>query len=144
MSAARIFRGLCLPVLVVLGFNLQGCGVSNARPNAEAAVVTFHQRLDAGDLDGIWNQTDEGFRKACERACFDKFIGAVHRKLGKVVTTSNTGWMVGSFNLTTRVTLTQQTEFEHGKGTEVFTFLVHDEVVKLLSYKINSMDLITL
>ena len=53
---------------------------------------------------------------------YDDFMGAVQRKLGKVTSSSNATWNVQSFNMKTSVVMTQKTIFEHGQGTESFTF----------------------
>jgi len=70
-------------------------------------------------------------------------MGAVQRKLGKVTSTSNAGWTVNSYNLTTTVLMTQKTVFEKGEGTESITFEMDGEKAVLLGYNIQSMDLIT-
>jgi hypothetical protein len=138
----RILRVTGLAVVIFLG--LQGCGLSTAKPKAEAAVGVFHEQLNAGNLDAIWNSTDDQFRSATPRAKFDQFIQAVHRKLGRVVKTSGAGWNVMTFNLKTRVVLQQKTEFEHGSGTEVFTYTVNGDEIKLSGYNVNSMELVTM
>jgi hypothetical protein len=69
-------------------------------------------------------------------------MSAVQRKLGKVTQTSNAGFNVRTFNLTTTVVLNQNTTFEQGTGTEVFTFQMNGEKAVLVGYNINSKDLI--
>jgi hypothetical protein len=141
-TKARFFRLAGLAVAILLG--LEGCGISSVKPRAEAAMGVFHEQLDAGDFDAIWNSADDAFRKATPRPNFEKFIQAVHRKLGRVVKTSNTGWNMRSFNFKTSIVLQQNTEFEHGSGTEVFTYTTNGDEVKLLGYNVNSMDLVTM
>ena len=72
-----------------------------------------------------------------------KLLNAVHTKLGKVKESTNQGWNVRQFNLTTGVTMTQETVFEKGKGTEEFVFILDGKKAALVNYHINSMDLIT-
>jgi hypothetical protein len=50
---------------------------------------------------------------------------------------------VNSFNLETTVYMTQNTVFEHGQGTESFTFAMDGTNAILFGYNIQSMDLIT-
>ena len=121
-----------------------GCGVSSSRQQAAAAINVFHNQLNAGDFDAIWNGPDYEFRQAASRQSYDKFVGAVHRKLGRALRTSNQNWSVRSLNLKTSIVLVQHTEFEYGKGTETFTFSVRGDSVKLIGYHIESMDLVTL
>jgi hypothetical protein len=118
--------------------------MSADKAKAEAAVGVFHQRLDAENFDAIWSGTDDALRAATSRPKFEKFVQAVHRKLGNVVKTSGAGWRVQTFNFKTHVVLQQKTDFEHGSGTEIFTFAVHGEDVKLVGYRVDSEDLVTL
>jgi hypothetical protein len=83
------------------------------------------------------------FRTASKKDKYDEFMGAVQRKLGKITSTSNAGWTVNSYNLTTTVLMTQKTVFENGEGTESFTFEMDGKKAVLLGYNIQSMDLIT-
>jgi hypothetical protein len=135
-----------LVVLLLGGALLSGggCGVASSRQHAEAAVDVFHRELNAGDLDAIWNGADDQFRQAVSRQSYDRFVGAVHRKLGRALRTSNQNWSIRNFNLQTSIVLVQHTEFEYGAGTETFTFSVHGEGVKLIGYHIESTELVTL
>ena len=45
--------------------------------------------------------------------------------------------------LLTSMMLVQHTEFEHGSGTETFTFAVSRDGITLLGYFIQSMELVT-
>ena len=102
-------------VLLLLGCALlstTGCGVSSSRQQAAAAIDVFHNQLNAGDFDAIWNGADDQFRQAVSRQSYDKFVGSVHRKLGRALRTSNQKWSVRSLNLQTSIVLVQRTDFE--------------------------------
>ena len=134
-------------MLLLLGCALLGttaCGVSSSRQQAAVAIDAFHNELNAGDFDAIWNGADDQFRQTVSRQSYDKFVTAVHRKLGRALRTSNQNWSVRSLNLNTSIVLVQHTEFEYGKGTETFTFSVRNDSVKLVGYHIESMELVTL
>jgi len=134
-------------VLLLLGSALlgtTGCNVSSSRQHAQAAVDVFHRELNAGDLDAIWDGADDQFRKSVSRQSYDKFVGAVHRKLGRAMRSSNQSWSMHSLNLQTSIVLVQHTEFEYGAGTETFTFSVQGDGVKLIGYHIESTELVTL
>jgi len=109
---------------------------------AEAGVGAFHKQLDAADYKGIWDDADPQFRNAGSKEAYEKFVGAVHRKLGNVKSTNNSGWQVNNYNLVTRVVLQQHTVFERGAGEETFTFVLKDDQPKLLGYNIQSTELI--
>ncbi len=141
-TTVRFYR--LIGFLMAILATLQGCGVSQDKGKAETAMEIFHRQLDAGDFDAIWNGADEELRAATSQAKFDKFVQAVHGKLGRVVKTSRNGWRAQTFNFKTSFVLRQKTEFEHGSGMETFTYAIHGEEVKLLGYHIESDDLFTL
>lgn len=122
---------------------LQGCGITSGKADAEVAVTLFHEQLNATDFDAIWNDSDARFREATTREQYEALMGAVHRKLGRVVSTKTTDWSVRNVNLQTSVVLLQETQFERGTGRETFTYVAQGGGVKLLGYNINSMQLIT-
>jgi hypothetical protein len=134
------FFGLALTILLGLG----GCGMSAAKAKAGTAMEAFHEQLNAGDFEAIWNSTDDTFRNATSRPTFEKIEAAVHRKLGRVLRTTDAGWRMQSFNFKSSIVLQQKTVFEHGSGTETFTFVIHGDEVKLAGYYINSTELVTL
>jgi hypothetical protein len=141
MRAAARYLALLLLGCVLL--SSAGCSLSS-RQHAAAAIDVFHNELNAGDFDAIWNGADDQFREASSRQNYDRFVSSVHRKLGRALRTSNQNWSMRSFNFRTSIVLVQHTEFEYGKGTETFTFSVHGDSVKLVGYHIESMDLVTL
>jgi len=131
-------------LLILVGGILAGCqGLTEGKASSEKAIAHFHELYNQGNLEQIWQEADSQFRNASPRANYDELLGAEQRKLGKVVSTSNSGWNVQSFNLVTNVSMTQDTIFEHGKGTEAFTFKMDGTKAVLVGYNIQSMDLIT-
>ena len=141
LSSVRCVRVIAICLIALLA---AGCGMSSAKPKAESAMAAFHTQLNAGDLDAIWNAADDAFRSSVKRDQYDKIFGAVHRKLGNVVKTATVNWSVNSRNLRTSVVLVQDTQFEHGSGSETFTYVVSGDEVRLVAYNIQSSDLITL
>lgn len=123
---------------------LGGCGgLVKGKAAAETAIARFHDLYSQGKLDEIWKESHPKFKSASKKEKYDEFMGAVQRKLGKVTSTSNAGWKVKSFNLTTTVLMNQKTVFEKGEGTESFTFQMDGDKAVLVGYNIQSMDLIT-
>lgn len=109
---------------------------------AEQSVADFHKLYNEGKLADIYAASHAKLKRASKEKDFLDFVGAVQRKLGKVTQTSNAGFNVRTFNLTTTVVLSQNTSFESGAGTETFTFEMTDEKAVLVGYNINSKDLI--
>jgi hypothetical protein len=120
-----------------------GCGgMFQGKQAAEQGVAEFHKLYNDGKLAEIYSSGHSKFKNAATEKEFLELMGAVERKLGKVTQTSNTGFNVRTFNLTTTVALNQNTTFEQGTGTEVFTFQMEGDKAMLVGYNINSKDLI--
>lgn len=142
-SAKTTIRNLIL-ALVAGCLLITGCGDTiKGKSIAESQVVAFHERLDAGRFDEIYSSADGAFRKAAPKEKVLELFSAVEKKLGKVKSSSTKTWNVKTFNFVTRVVLVAETEFEHGKGTETFTFQVSGGKASLIGYNMNSLDMMT-
>jgi hypothetical protein len=129
--------------LICLALVVFGCGdMMKGKAIAEPAVKIFHAQFNDENYSVIYAAATDALHKVTPESKLTDLLAAVHRKLGKVVSTTNTGWKANSKNLQTQVVLVQTTVFEHGTGTETFTFSIADGKAKLLGYFINSNDLI--
>ncbi|KPH60486.1 MAG: DUF4019 domain-containing protein [Novosphingobium sp.] len=121
---------------------LGGCGVKESFKDAEIEVGKFHQALDAGQWQQIWTKADPQLRETTQRPQFEKFLDAVHRKLGKVREAKQVGWNANATTGGSFVTLTYQTTFEHGSGVEQFVYRKGDGGgMTLVGYNIDSQDM---
>jgi len=139
----------CVPVLtsillVLMTVTLGACGrLSQAKATGEKAVVNFHAVYNQGKIENIWNNADPSFRTATTKVKYEDLMQAIQRKLGQVVSTTNISWQMQSYNMKTSVLLSQTTTFEHGQGTETFTFGLDGTNAMLVQYNIQSIDLLT-
>lgn len=121
---------------------LAGCGIKESFKGAEVEVTRFHKALDTGDWQKLWAAADPEMRKAQDREQFGKLLEAVHRKLGAVRESKQVGWNANSGTGGTFVTVTMQTTFEKGTGTEQFVYRKRDEgKLALVAYNIQSQDM---
>ncbi|MBB4856883.1 hypothetical protein HNO88_000180 [Novosphingobium chloroacetimidivorans] len=121
---------------------LAGCGVKQGFEDASADVARFHQALDRGDVQRLWDEADPQFRKATPRAQFDRLVAAIRTKLGKVKASKQVGWNANASTSGTFLTVTAQTTFERGTGTEEFVFAKHaGQRPRLAGYDIQSQDM---
>ena len=138
-----------ISLVVLLMLALAGgsaCAGFAAKGDAETAVLTFHQMLDAERYAEIYGQTDDIFKNATPEGQFTEVLQAIHRKLGVVRSSAQTtfysrdqaGTNPGSY-----ISLTYKTEFAEGPATESFNWRVVDGKVYLAGYNINSTLLIT-
>jgi hypothetical protein len=133
------------PLLVVAALMaaLCGCSMSADTATAEQAVPRFHEQLDAGRFDEIWDQSADELKKASPHQEFVGFLSAVHRKLGDTKSADKTGWNVNYQTSGSFVTLGYKTVFAEGDAQEQFVFRLKDKTALLVGYHINSMALIT-
>lgn len=117
--------------------------MTNAKPTAELGVTRFHALFNEGKFQEIYDTSDSVFKDATTPEKMLELFDAVNRKLGKIKSTQSQTWNVKNFNLTTQAVMVQKTEFEHGTGTETFTFKIDGDKAILQGYYINSNDLIT-
>jgi hypothetical protein len=132
---------LTLAVMIVP--TLTGCaGMWEGKEAGDRAVAKFHEQLNDEKLAEIYADAHSKLKEATTEKEFLEFVGAVRRKLGKMTSTSMSGVNIKSVNLVTSIVMTQETTFEHGKGTETFTFELDGDRAVLVGYKIDSKDLI--
>jgi hypothetical protein len=138
-----IMKTLSLLLVFTLALITGGCGgMLKGKAAAEKSVAEFHTLYNDGKLSEIYAAGHPKFKSVTTSKQFLDLTGAVQRKLGKVKQTTNAGFNLRSYNFTTTVVLTQNTTFEQGTGTEVFTFQMEGDKAVLIGYHINSNDLI--
>ena len=121
---------------------INACSLTKGKGIAEHAVVQFHDKYNAEQYQGIYDQADDAFKKSAKQEDFLAFLQAVQRKLGMVKQSKQIGWYVNATTLGTIVTLTYDTEFAEGHANEQFVFRVSGDQAKLYRYNINSPLLI--
>jgi hypothetical protein len=139
----RNLTNLLLPLLLLFVVCFACKSYTEGKPAAEKAIIEFHSMLDDGRFEEIYDRADKALQESASREQMLKILNAVHTKLGKVKGASEQSWHIGNFNLTTTVTIVEETTFENGKGTETFTYVIDGNEARLAGYYINSSDLIT-
>ncbi len=130
-------------LLLAPGFS--GCYLRGSGFQKEALqlATALHQKMAAGDLAGIYNGADQGYRDAVTREKSDALFSSIARKLGAPLdcTLGNT-----NFNISTSRTVivsSCSTHFsKNATGEETFTWTKKGDQFRLLGYRINSDDLI--
>ena len=130
---------VCLVALVAI---LSGCSMSEDAAVAEQAVPRFHEQLDAGRFDAIYDESADELKTATTQQEFVAFLEAVHRKLGNTKASDKTGWTVNYQTSGSFVTLGYKTTFDGGSAEEQFVFRLQEKAAVLVGYHINSTALI--
>jgi hypothetical protein len=135
----RLFPGLIIALIVFTS----SCSLGKGKGLGETAAVQFHNQFNAGKYKEIYDQADEGFRKAAKESDVIALFEAIRRKLGTVKQANQNGWGVNATPTGTTVTLQYNTQFTEGDAAEQFVFLVSGDKALLYTYNINSPLLIT-
>jgi hypothetical protein len=129
-------------IAAIVGSALIGaCSGTQTVKDAAPQIAAFHHALDAEDYASVWRDSDGQMKAATSQADLTKLLAAVHKKLGRVIKSDQTGWNVNYGTSGQVVTVGMNTAFEHGKGAETFTFIGHGDKLSLAGYNMNSADM---
>lgn len=109
---------------------------------AHEKVTEFHKLMNEADEEKILALIHPQFFEETSKEEAKEFFAAIRTKLGKVESSKTRGWHVNTSNGVLTVDLVQDTSFENGRGGEAFVFRISGAEARLLSYNINSRDLI--
>jgi hypothetical protein len=138
----RLTKFLLLGALSLFVF-IAGCGTKADIGIVDAAVTKFHNQLDAGKFDEMYDESDDAFKAAATKQKFVDLLSAIHRKLGSVKSAGRQGFFVNFGTVGERIRLTYSSQFENDHADEEFVFQVSGKSVRLVGYHINSDALIT-
>lgn len=132
----KLLAGLaCLGVLAA-------CAPGADLPLGEASIVSFHQKLNAQDFDGIYAATSPEFKGASSRADFVPVLAAIHRKLGAFQSGSSAGWNDSMMTSGHMLTINYSSKYERGSANEAFLFHIEGDKAVLAGYHVTSNALI--
>ena len=123
------------PTLAALA--LASCQAGEDMDAAEAAVAAFHKDYDAGRFAAIFAKSSPVLKELTPQPQFLAFLSATREKLGPVKSARQTEWHVNYDTGGSQVTLTYQTTFAYGEGTETFVYDTADPP-RLLGYHISA------
>ena len=127
----RIAWGIVVAALLALG----GCKGPGSVQDAAAKVAVFHQRLDAADIEAIWNDSGPEIQGTDKKA-FHQFLSAIRGQLGKVRESKQVGWRAESGTGGSTAEVIMQTTFERGSRKETFVYKGSAGDQKLAGYHI--------
>ena len=108
--------------LIGIALALASCGAVEDMDAAGEQVAAFHRAYDAEKYGPLWDRSGPMMQQITSRQQFLDLMVAVRAKLGPVKSTSRTGFNVDYATGGSQVTLTYQTVFANGAGTETFVY----------------------
>jgi hypothetical protein len=122
---------------------LASCNAAEDTKAGEAAIVTFHNALNAANFDQIYTDTDPEFKSVTTRQDFNKVLAAIHKKLGNFQSGKTVGWNDNATTGGHYLTLNAEAKYDRGTAHEQFVFKISKQRAALAGYNINSTALIT-
>jgi hypothetical protein len=130
-------------LLALLALVMAGCSMSADTKIAQDAVVTFHEMLDAGQFEAIYDASATELKNIAPKEKFVALLQAVHKKLGNTRASDMKGWNVNYNTSGSYATLTYQTFYTDDQANEQFVFRLLDKKALLAGYHVESQALIT-
>jgi hypothetical protein len=127
---------------IFLFLTISCSSIMKGKALGETAVEKFHNQINAKQFSEIYNQADDEFKKSVTEQQWSDLLNMVHRKLGTVTKSDQSGWNTNSTTAGTFATITCEVEFAEGKGTEQFVFHIIDDKALLYNYNVTSPLLI--
>ena len=113
-------------IVVAAVLALTACNGIEDTNAAEEQVAAFHAAFDAGQAGPLWDRSAPTMKEITPRPQFVALLAEMRQRLGNVKSTDQTGWNVNYDTDGSQVTLTYETEFANGQGTETFIFDTED------------------
>ena len=126
--------------LACLALALTSCQAAEDTDAAQEGVEAFHRDYDARRFAAVFEKSGAELKKITPRVQFLDFMTAVRSRLGEVQSTKQTGWNVNYDTEGGQITLTYQTVFANGEGTETFIYDTASPP-RLIGYNVNAPEL---
>jgi len=119
-----------------------GCtGYSKCKDLGEIAVGTFHEHFNNSEFEAIADDAHPELFTETTREEIIELLSMVRSRFGRVNRSDQSNWNVQINRGVTNVTLSYQTSFQTGPGTESFGFLVESGKARMLHYGIEGTQL---
>jgi hypothetical protein len=141
-AALALALGLCLASIGLSGCS--GClGIANSGHQAQTLAAGMHRKMADSDQAGIYDGADQRYKSAVSREKSDALFSAVASKLGAPQDCKQKSFNVMAATWGTTIRLVCETTFSKGAtGMETFVWVKSGDQFKLLSYHIDSEELI--
>ncbi|MGY4398205.1 hypothetical protein ACVWZA_003409 [Sphingomonas sp. UYAg733] len=133
-------RYQCLAMMAPL--SLMACSMADDLPATNKAIDRFHQMVDAGRFEQVYDGSSADLKGASSKADFIKLLDVVHRKLGPFKTGKTGGWNNNYSPAGHFLTIGYGANYARGTADEQFVYRIDDGKAKLAGYHVNSNALI--
>lgn len=124
--------------ITALAMLAAACSFTEARDLAEAEVRRFHEQVNAGEHQRLYDAASPELKRITSQEEFLALLGMISERMGAVRETTRDSWNVDYNNGVSQVRLGYDTRFERGSAREEFTYRIEGDRAILVSYRINS------
>jgi len=129
------FRNFLMVLAVIF---IAACNPMEQLGAAEEKIEAFQARYNDRDASVLYRMTGEDFRAATTREQMDGLVALFSGRLGRIESSERTGFNSQFKNGLNITTITMETQFEQGAGTETFVFHGTGEDMELVGWTVNS------
>ncbi|QIQ85839.1 hypothetical protein [Erythrobacter sp.] len=119
-------------------FALAACNPVEQFGIAEERIDTFHARYNEGDAGALYAMTGETFREVTDPEDMGSLVAMFTARLGRIESSERSGFNTSFNNGLNVTTVTMDTQFEQGAGTETYIFHGTGEDMELVGWQVNS------
>ncbi len=127
---------------LLAAISLAGCAVGKDVPKAERAIGAFHQAVDAGRFDGIYDASAQEIKGTTSKSQFTALLAAIHAKLGAFKSGRRNSWNDNYGSGGHVITIVYAATYERGAAREEFVYKIDGDRAVLAGYHVNSNALL--
>lgn len=125
-------------LFILLSVFMSGCYMTQGLEAADKAVSKFHKQYNAQKYAEIFDESGVEFKGIYDKQKVIASFEKIRNGMGRVVSSSRSGWAVNRSGDGAIATVNFVTEFENGEGKERFVFSVREDGVELVDYMFDS------
>lgn len=117
---------------------LGGCSAGDDVAAAQRGIASFHEQLNGGRFDAIYDGAAPEMRKSAQRSELNLLLSAVQRKLGRYQSGKVETWNDNQTTSGHFVTIAYAAQYARATAQENFVYRLDGETPLLVGYHINS------
>lgn len=125
-------------LIALMSVALAACNPMENLSQTEDKIAQFERLYSSGKVDALYGMTGTAWREVSTREEFDDLHRVVSTRLGKITASERSNFNINTSNGLTTTVIVMDTTFEHGTGTQTFTFHGNGEAMELVGWNVNS------
>jgi hypothetical protein len=132
----RIFLLLCTTLFI------GACASSEELSRGKAVVGRFHEELNSGLFDDIYREASPEYQKSVTQEMNGKLLAGIGKKMGIAGQFRMTSWRLNAMTNGRFLELQGDADFANGKAVETFQWRIEGNRILMVSWNVNSPQLL--